>query len=81
MQAYRFLATALQEAHPEDLLVQGDKLVPAAGCEDCSVGLLSRQDLAASSSVLPVLESPRLAWLVTNLLQVSTFCALLSMPL
>ena len=70
MQAYTFLASTLQQAHPADLLVEGNKLLPAAGCKDCSVGLLGRQDLAGSSHVLSVLESPKLAFLAAQLLQV-----------
>jgi len=62
-----YLMDQLHLDHPHTTLADG-RLQPEASCSTRPLGLLGRQDLANSKLVCAVLESPRLASLVGNLL-------------
>lgn len=65
VQAHAFLVGELHSSNPDSFSLDGRQL---NGGSD--VGLLSRQDLAHSPSVLAVLESPALVSAAAKLLQV-----------
>ena len=69
LQACHFLLDQLHQDHPHTTFHDGRLRCKTQG--KVQLGLLGRQDLANSEVVRAVLESPHLATLVGNLLQVS----------